>query len=212
MWFNFGFDIGRYIALAPLHLRKCVLWKLIVFKLFFVSIGLLPTSSNAQEDFSIGSQPGHPVASFKVPLSGDEGDLRIIFDFGATRGFLGPSTRPSSQNGFSNADRTLFAVNNAPLTKSSYVHLFLRSPQGDFLFLNDVNGRIASLLKGRFSNSAKYFLRVESVEGRKLRLQTVDFAADYVGLNGGQFQAAVLTGCRACNCWVRPPYLCVQEN
>ena len=150
--------------------------------IFFISVVLDSAASNGQEDFSIGgNSSGQSLASFRIPLSKDEGNLQVTFDFGANRGFLGPSTDPASQSGFSNADRTLFAVNNAPMTKLSYVHLFLRSQQGDFLFLNDVNSRVASLLSGRFAKSAKYFLRVESVKGRQVHLQTIDFSTRYIG-------------------------------
>lgn len=114
-----------------------------------------------------------------MPLADDEGDLHANFDFGATKGFLGPSGNPASQDPFVNADGTIIAVNHQPQTKSSNVHLWLRLARGDLMFLNDVNGRIARLLKGRFAESAKYFLRVELIAGRKILLQTVDFAGDY---------------------------------
>jgi hypothetical protein len=75
---------------------------------------------------------GRAVARFTLSLSEDEGSLNAVFDFGATKGFLGPSENPTDQTGFSNADKTLVAVNHQPVTKSSYVHLFLRFCQWRF--------------------------------------------------------------------------------
>jgi hypothetical protein len=171
---------GPAMIVAAIRPRCNCFSKVFFSSFLFAAIAFPVMTSRAQEDYSIGGNAGW-VASFEIPLSDDEGDLRAIFDFGATRGFLGPSTNPSSQSGFSNTDLTLFAVNNAPMTKTSYVHLFLRSRVGVFLFLNDVNNRVASLLMGRFANSAKYFLRVESINGRIIHLQTVDFSAHYIG-------------------------------
>jgi hypothetical protein len=132
--------------------------------------------SVAQNSIRVGrTDEGRAVAAFSVPLSEDEGSLSAVFDFGATKGFLGPSENPSDQGGFTNADKTLIAVNHQPVTKSSYVHLFLRSPAGDLTFLNNVNGRVARLLKEPWSETAKYFLRVERISGRDVALQTVDF-------------------------------------
>ena len=132
--------------------------------------------SVAQDGIRVGrTDDGRAVAAFTVPLSEDEGSLSAVFDFGATKGFLGPSENPSDQGGFTNADKTLIAVNHQPVTKSSYVHLFLRSPAGDLTFLNNVNGRAARLLKEPWSETAKHFLRVERISGRNVTLQTVDF-------------------------------------
>ena len=121
--------------------------------------------------------PGNPLAIVRIPLSDEEGELRVAFDFNAVRGFLGPSTNPSSQVGFSNEDRTLFAVNNQPVTKSSLVHIFVYASNGDLIFLNNVNARVASLLKDNFANAVKNFLRVEGINGRAVRIQAVDFSA-----------------------------------
>ena len=77
------------------------------------------------------------------------GSLSAVFDFGGTKGFLGPSENPSDQGGFTNTDKTLIAVNHQPVTKSSYAHLFLRSPAGDLTLLNNVNGRVPGSLRSR---------------------------------------------------------------
>ena len=148
-----------------------VLRNVIVGCLIFGVTALLATRSNSQEGISISGT----VVSFKVPLSGEEGgEVQGSFEFGPTKGFLGPSVDSSSQAGFSNTDHTLFALNNQPATKSSFVHFFLRSSNGDFIFLNNT---VARLLHGNFSDFARYFLRVESIDGRKVHLETVDFSS-----------------------------------
>ncbi len=126
-----------------------------------------PSWTSVRED-------GHALVRFTGPLT-EGGELRVTFDFGPGKGFLGPSDNPTTQAGFANSDRTLFAVNHQPVTKSSYVHLLLRSEQGDLTFLNQVNLRAARLLPGRWADAAKNFLRVESVSGRQLTLRTTDF-------------------------------------
>ena len=102
------------------------------------------------------------------------GDLHATFDFGKTKGFLGSSKNPD-QDSFVSADGTIIAINHQPATKSSFVHMWLRLSDGDLLFLNNVNERVARLLRGRFAESAEDFLRVEAIAGRKISLQTVDF-------------------------------------
>ena len=103
-----------------------------------------------------------------LPLSDEEGDLQAKFDFRETRGFSGS---------FVNVSHTVFAINNSPAVHTSYVHIWLRSADGDLIFMNNVNGRVARLLKGRFAQSAGYFLTVQDLVGRKLFLQTADYAA-----------------------------------
>jgi len=122
---------------------------------------------------------GHPNSEvfLTTRLSKEEGDLKASFNLNAVRGFLGPSNDPNSSSGIMNAEHTIFAVNNQPVTKSSYVHFFIRTADGDLIFSNNVNDRIAKLLDGRFSNSAKYFLRAEAINGRTVHMQTVDFSA-----------------------------------
>lgn len=119
-----------------------------------------------------------PIFAITVPLSEAEDDLVVTFDFGHPKGFLGPSKDPTDHAGFSNADNTILAVNHQPETKSSFVHLFLRSPaSGDLLYLNNVNDRIALLLKGKWADTATGFLRVESISERNITFQTADLGA-----------------------------------
>ena len=124
------------------------------------------------------TEDGRAIVAITIPLSADEGSLNATFDFGATKGFLGPSTNPEDQSGFSNADKTIIGVNHQPVTKSSFVHLFLRSPtSGDVTFINNVNRRISRLLKGKWAETAQYFLRIESISGRNITFQTIDVSS-----------------------------------
>jgi hypothetical protein len=111
------------------------------------------------------TKDNHSVVSIAVPLSADEGNLQANFDFGETRGFGGR---------FVNADATIIAVNHQPATKSSYVHIWLRFENGDLMFINNVNGRVARLLKGQSAEWAQYFLLVEAISGRKVLLRAIE--------------------------------------
>ena len=140
---------------------------------------LLASTVVSKAPFKSGrTEDGRTTFAITVPLSEAEDDLVVTFDFGHTKGFLGPSKDPTDQAGFSNADNSILAVNHQPATKSSYVHLFLRSPaSGDLLYLNNVNDRIARLLKGKWADTATGFLRVELISGRNITFHTVDAGA-----------------------------------
>jgi hypothetical protein len=51
---------------------------------------------------------------------------------------------------------------------------------GNFIFINDVNSQVARFLDEPFATSALYFLRIESISGTTVRLQTVDFRAEWL--------------------------------
>ncbi len=140
------------------------------------SLASTSAALSAQSPVSIGTtNDGRSTVTITVPLSEDEDDMSAMFDFGQTKGFLGPSSNPSDQSGFSNADKTIIAVNHQPVTKSSYVHLFLRLNNGNIVFLNNVNTQVARLLTGKWAETAKTFLRVESISDRNIAFETVDF-------------------------------------
>jgi len=137
------------------------------------------SAQSSKSDIEVGvsrSSEGHAVVSIRLPLSEEEGSMEAKFDFGGTKGLLGPSTNPTDQTPITNAEKTMIAVSHQPATKSSYVHLFLLSANGDLTALNSINARIARLLRGRWAEAAKNFLRVESISDRLIRMQTVDFA------------------------------------
>jgi hypothetical protein len=89
---------------------------------------------------------------------------------------LGPSSNPTDQSGFANSTQDLFAVTVEPATKAAFVHFFLTSVKGNVVFANDVNARVAKLLSPPWKDDAKGFLRVETIQGRKVELSTTDFA------------------------------------
>ncbi len=95
-------------------------------------------------------------------------------DLGCTKGLLGPSTNPSDQRGFHNEQNTLFGINHQPCTKASSVHFFVLM-DANFIMINDVNVRVARFFGESFSRAELGFLRIESINGTTVRLQTVDF-------------------------------------
>ena len=116
------------------------------------------------------------VVSFKTTNPDAQGATVAAFVFSSPKGFLGPSNNPSDQSGFSNMEKTLFGVNYQPATKSSFVYLFLKTKAGDLLYMKSINPRVAQLLRKPWSESARSFLRIESISGRRVSLQTADFS------------------------------------
>jgi hypothetical protein len=116
------------------------------------------------------------VVSFKTTDPDAQGATVATFVFSSPKGFLGPSNNPSDQSGFSNTEKTLFGVNYQPATKSSFVYLFLKTRAGDLLYMKGINPRVARLLRKPWSECARSFLRIESISGRRLSLQTADFS------------------------------------
>jgi len=102
------------------------------------------------------------------------GKLTARLNFGCTKGLLGPSTNSSDQRGFQNEENTLFGINHMQLRRMSRVHLFVSMGE-NFTIINDVNERVAKFLNEPFSTTALDFLRIESISGTTVRLQTVDF-------------------------------------
>jgi len=150
--------------------------------LAFAVFAVLPALSFAQApnaDLSMlvtRDSQNRGVVSFRMNYDDEQGEVVASFFFNSPKGFLGPSDNPSDQNGFSNAEKTLFGVNYQPATKSSLVYLFSKTKAGDILYMNDINPRVARLLPQRWSESAKGFLRIENISGRRVNLQTVDFS------------------------------------
>jgi hypothetical protein len=128
---------------------------------------------------SISSNPGQDVTvTLALPATNPEvGPVSCSFTFQTTKGLLGPSSNPTDQSGFANSTQDLFAVTVEPATKAAFVHFFLTSAKGNVVFVNDVNVRVAKLLPSPpWKDDAKGFLRVETIQGRKVELSTTDFA------------------------------------
>jgi TIR domain len=107
------------------------------------------------------------------------GKLTARLDLGLTKGLIGPRANPSGQRGFGNDENTLFGISHQPCTKASYTHFFVIT-HGNFISINDVNSQVARFLNEPFATSAIYFLRIESISGTTVKLQTVDFRAEWL--------------------------------
>jgi TIR domain len=116
----------------------------------------------------------HLIISFQGAEFTGYGKLTVRLDLGTGKGLLGPSTNPSDQRGFHNEESTLFGINHQPYTKASNVHFFVLTHR-NFIIINDVNERVARFLDEPFSSAALGFIRIESISGTTVRLQTVDF-------------------------------------
>src|SRR6266571_838712 len=126
---------------------------------------------------SISSNPGQDVTvTLALPATNPEaGSVSCSFTFQTTKGLLGPSSNPTSQSGFENSTKDLFAITIQPVTKAAFVHFFLTSAQGNVILVSDVNARVAKLLSSPWKSDAEGFLRVEAIQGRKVKLETTDF-------------------------------------
>jgi len=127
---------------------------------------------------TISSNPGVDVTvTLAIPATDpDQGPASCSFTFQTAKGLLGPSSNPTDQSGFANSAQDLFAVTVEPATKAAFVHFFLTSAKGNVVLVNDVNARVAKLLSPPWKSNAKGFLRVETIQGRKVKLSTTDFA------------------------------------
>ena len=106
----------------------------------------------------------------------DAGPVASAFTFQAAKGLVGPSSNPGSQAGFANSAKDLFAVVVSPATKSAFAHIFLTGKGPHQIFIADVNGRVSKLLPKPWRDGAKYWLRIEKLQGRKIKFQTIDFS------------------------------------
>ena len=134
-----------------------------------------PASSNI---FQTGrNSDGKPIVTIRLQASGDNEDvLTNEYVFSSEKGFLGPSSNPTDQSGFANKENTVFGVSYEPVTKACFVKLFLLNASGTLVFVNNVNTRAAKLLPARWAENAREFLRIESIVGRRVDLQTIDFS------------------------------------
>jgi len=120
---------------------------------------------------------GKPTVTIRLQASGDNEDvLTDVFVFSSEKGFLGSSSDPTDQSGFTNREHTIFGVSYEPVTKACFVKLFLLNASGTLVFVNNVNARAAKLLPAPWAGNAREFLRIEKIVGRRVYLQTVDFS------------------------------------
>jgi hypothetical protein len=127
---------------------------------------------------SISSNPGVDVTvKFALATANTEaGPSSGTFVFPTAKGLLGSSANPTSQSGFMNSSKNLFGITVIPATKSAFVHFFLTSANGNTILITDVNSRVAKLLPHPWKGTAKEFLRIEKIQGHKVKLSTTEFA------------------------------------
>ena len=112
---------------------------------------------------------------------GDDGTTTLAFPNGQTfrlpagKGLLGPSSNPTSQTPFANADGSLIAVNEQPMTKTSFVHLYLKGANGRFTEIKNANQKIGQAAHAQKTDTD--FIRVDRLSGNTLDLETVDFGS-----------------------------------
>lgn len=149
----------------------------IKFLLFGLFVGCSAMSADAAT-MTITSNPGADVTvHFALGSQGpDAGPVKSMFTFEAAKGVVGPSSNPASNTGFANFSKNLFAVTVSPATKTCFTHIFLTGKGPQQIFISDVNERVSQLLPQPWKNGAKAWLRVEQLQGRKIKLQTLDFS------------------------------------
>ncbi len=127
---------------------------------------------------NITRNPGTDVTvHFALGSQGpDAGPVQSTFTFQASKGVVGPSSNPASQTGFANAAKDLFAVAVSPATKTAIAHIFLTGKGPQQIFIADVNARVSKLLPQPWRNGAKVWLRIEKLQGRKIKFETIDFS------------------------------------
>jgi hypothetical protein len=86
------------------------------------------------------------------------------FTLASTRGVLGPSTHPGSQEPFVGPGGWLVAVNEAPATKTSLVRLYLRDKSGRFSEIKNANEKVFRIVHSRELPKNPEFLRVERID------------------------------------------------
>lgn len=101
-----------------------------------------------------------------------------IFILPPGKGLLGPSSNPSSQIPFANDDGSMVALNEQPMTKTSFVRLYLKGENGQFIELTHANQKIREATAS-VANINIEFIRIESIKRRTLELETVyDFISN----------------------------------
>ena len=125
---------------------------------------------------TISSNPGQNVTANFTFGTADVGPASGSFTFETGKGLIGPSSNPTDQSGFKNSAGDLFAIAVMPATKAAFVYIFLATAKNGFILVSDVNARVAKLLPQPWRDDAKGYLRVETIDGRRVKLETIDFA------------------------------------
>jgi hypothetical protein len=143
----------------------------------FCTFSLAASAGPASVFHTDRTPDGKPIVIIRITASSDNQDeLNTQYIFQSEKGFLGPSSNPTDQSGFANQDNSVFGVSYEPVTKACFVKLFLLNPSGTLVLVNNVNTRAAKFLPHRWAENAREFLRIEKIVGRRVYLQTTDFA------------------------------------
>ena len=135
-------------------------------------------SSKALPEEKVTTEESSPTQARPEVLRGEEGSVLKFpngqkFPLESTRGVLGPSSNPSSQVPFVGPGGWLVAINEAPATKTSLVHLYVRDKTGRYSEVKKAHEKILKMVSYPDSPKNPEFIRVEEIldawEG-KLRL------------------------------------------
>jgi hypothetical protein len=144
---------------------------------FLCTLSLAAPTGSASVFHTDRTPDGKPIVIVRITASSDNQDELITqYIFHSEKGFLGPSSIPTDQSGFANKDNSVFGVSYEPVTKACFVKVFLLNPAGTLVLVNNVNTRAAKFLPHRWAANAREFLRIEKIVGRRVYLQTTDFA------------------------------------
>jgi hypothetical protein len=115
------------------------------------------------------------ILSFPVSVPGLTNENALYKTDGITALFEFRDSKGLDPKVVANQDKSLIAVNHYPATKTTYTHLFLRSPNGDLLMINSFNQRVANLLTGRWAEAADRKVRTVSISGRIMKLSIFNY-------------------------------------
>jgi hypothetical protein len=105
----------------------------------------------------LSTQGSDIIAAFQLPAASVEATFTLASESG--KGVLGPSSDPSYNCGFQNAQGTLFGFTAQPATKTGFTYLFFRDTQGQISLIHDVNEKIAAKVPSAWRDFALEFLK-----------------------------------------------------
>lgn len=114
-----------------------------------------------------GAAAGANTGRFEV-VRGEDGTTVHFpngqkFRLESTRGVLGPSANPSSQDPFIGPGNWLVAVNEAPATKTSFVHFYVRDKTGRYSEIKDAQRKVLKQVHMPELPKKPDFIRVEEI-------------------------------------------------
>jgi hypothetical protein len=119
-----------------------------------------------------------PPGSFKIERADESTKVSIIMrlsdeddedNFQATFDF-----KVRGRDELRSPDGTIFVVNGTPVRGLCFVHIGLKFQNGDLMYINNVNERVARFLKGQAAQLAKGYLYAEAISGRKISMKVIE--------------------------------------